>query len=355
MNAHPIAIRSILLCAWGIGAVCTTALFLYRIITELRFFWKRRIFLTKRREMLVYSVSGYRNVSSVGKSIYLGEALGLDDVELDYIIRHEEAHYRNKDTLKNIGMMIYSSVFWFLPTNVLMTRWIRRDCEIASDLYATKGLSDCEKKKYCFLLLSLKKAKKQTLAMAFSEEYEDLAARIDAIKNNDGTKKKRRLVVSLTVGVILLAVFLLLIGKSCIHIPEKGKLDISKDVYVKNFIIEDGVAKFRLVNNSDTPYIIYKATIEEQTDDGWREVYKATKRKKEKCYGILPETEWLRILVPEETEVSDISRDDYLHYIRVFKVDTDNWEENGAYVLDLYITNEQRPYIVELVQFSFEK
>lgn len=350
-----VTVKTVMIYVWGVGALCTMIVFLYRIISELRFFLKRRTFLFQKGKMLVYSLSGYNNASSIGKRIYLGEEAVMDSKTLDYIISHEEAHFLHKDTAKNIGLILYLTVFWFLPTNHALTKWIKIDCEIASDLYVTKSLSEDEKKDYCNLLLSMKNPVNPVLGTAFSEEYKALRARIEAVKSHDATKKKRNRIISAIVLSAMTIAFIFLLGKSQIYIPGKEKLDIADDVYVKGMTVEEDMLKFRLVNVSEKPYIIYKITIEKQTADGSRGIYKWVKKKKEKSYALLPETKWMNIHIPDEAELNDLSRDDYLHYIRMFKLDESILTENGEYELNLYITDENRPYLFKLVQYSFVK
>lgn len=88
----------------------------------------------------------------------------FSDIELRLIVRHELVHFKRRDLIYKVLMLICCAVHWFNPFIWIIVRFIGQECELACDETVTAGESESIKKQYCQSILSAATAKNQMKA-----------------------------------------------------------------------------------------------------------------------------------------------------------------------------------------------
>ena len=78
---------------------------------------------------------------------------GLPEEDLPWVLAHEHAHIRRRDTCRTALGLLLLAVYWFQPLCWLGWRAFCRDLELACDERATEGLTLTERKAYALALL----------------------------------------------------------------------------------------------------------------------------------------------------------------------------------------------------------
>ena len=79
----------------------------------------------------------------------------LADEELALSLLHELTHYKRKDHLVSLLLLILRAVWWFHPVAWLLVQSMRIDMEAACDARVARSLEREEKLRYVNLLLEL--------------------------------------------------------------------------------------------------------------------------------------------------------------------------------------------------------
>lgn len=79
----------------------------------------------------------------------------FDDVEIDYILRHEIYHVSHGDLPRKILMMILNCANWFNPLYYILRERLSEWMEVACDEEITKDFDKHQRMKYCQLILKI--------------------------------------------------------------------------------------------------------------------------------------------------------------------------------------------------------
>lgn len=134
--------------------------------------------------------------------IYL--PLHLEETELFYIVKHEDAHRRRKDYLLKLAAFLVLSVYWFNPCIWVAYKLLCKDIELACDELVIRDLSAEGRKEYSKALLGCSAAGKEVMACPVALGETEVKERVKNVLNY---KKPTFSVVAL--GVIICAVILL--------------------------------------------------------------------------------------------------------------------------------------------------
>jgi len=109
---------------------------------------------------LSLAVSGTVNTPSLfgvinPKIILPPETAKLGDKEIEYVLLHELAHYKRKDTLVNLLLLGFQIVHWFNPVMWYCFKCIRQDMEAATDEKVLSILDHTEHKDYGRALIAI--------------------------------------------------------------------------------------------------------------------------------------------------------------------------------------------------------
>ena len=79
----------------------------------------------------------------------------FDDVEIDYILRHEIYHVYHGDFPRKILMMLLNCANWFNPLYYILRERLSEWMEVACDEEITKDFDKNQRMKYCQLILKI--------------------------------------------------------------------------------------------------------------------------------------------------------------------------------------------------------
>jgi len=188
---------------------------------------KRNIKVVKQNFVRVPSIIGIFNV----KILITDDFLNLDDVSMLNIFMHELSHYKRKDNIMNVLILILKAVYWFNPIIYLMFKNIRENMEYATDEIAVGTMSVAEKQNYCMVMLvvATKFGANKSQVLGISDGAKNLKNRVEliALKNNFEKKSKRIFLIALLIIMFICLIF---------YPTSYGRFDVPK-LYLK---LEDG-------------------------------------------------------------------------------------------------------------------
>lgn len=154
-----VPLRTILLCAWGAGAMLLGCWFLHINMRFTRALRREAARLDQDFSRLpVYLVRGLPSPCLVGfarPSIYLSESVLDDEDALRYGITHELCHYAHGDHIWAFLRILCVTVYWFHPLVWAAASLSKQDCEIACDEAVIKRLGESQRIAYGNTLLKL--------------------------------------------------------------------------------------------------------------------------------------------------------------------------------------------------------
>lgn len=122
----------------------------------------QRIFQeTKQRFSVSDKIALYRTTKPIfpiliglsNATIYIPERQ-MSESELANILAHELCHYKRKDLLLKIALLIATAIHWFNPIVFFMLRQIELDIEIACDDDVLRDAPPAIRKQYCLTIFS---------------------------------------------------------------------------------------------------------------------------------------------------------------------------------------------------------
>lgn len=118
-------------------------------------------YLNIKRNIKVSTLEGIYSPMLVGvlKTEIILPNRGYKDKDLNYIFRHELIHYKRKDNLLKIVVMLANIIYWFNPIIYLFKRNFNEICELSCDELVTKEYTVNEVKEYSLILLDMMKYK----------------------------------------------------------------------------------------------------------------------------------------------------------------------------------------------------
>ncbi len=214
----------------------------------------KKIKVIKQQEVKTPSLFGIFKITIlISNNIY-----ELTDSEIEYIFMHELAHYKRKDNISKLCIVILKYLYIFNPIIYLINKQILKDFEVASDEIATENLDAESKKDYCKTLIKVtdncieSKLIMKTLSM--SDSKNELKRRISMIKLANGFIRNN---VLITVAII---VIMGILGAAFLTRPNNENkvnnvVDKPNDIYDINQTVDDNnvdMANQDVNNSSNT-------------------------------------------------------------------------------------------------------
>lgn len=153
------------------------------------------------------------------------------DSEIEYIFRHELAHYKRKDNVINCILILLRTVHWFNPIVWIMIREIRKDMEFTADERAVKGLGQEDRKEYCKLLVNITNNVHSSFmekTIGITDNKSNLEKRIHMIKLSDKLSKHpvfAAFLVFIIIGVICVSLYTTNYYQPDLELPPKIYLE----------------------------------------------------------------------------------------------------------------------------------
>ncbi|MDR1158459.1 MAG: peptidoglycan DD-metalloendopeptidase family protein [Oscillospiraceae bacterium] len=141
-----------------------------------------------------------------------GRINDMDDVSIGYILLHELSHYKRRDFIFNILLVIMQSMHWFNPIIWYCFARIREDIEQANDEAVLRYIPSAEHMRYAGALVSvLEKVSPLPLPLlSAARNKKNLERRINMIKLNGAHAQKKWIISALCIVLILALSTLLL-------------------------------------------------------------------------------------------------------------------------------------------------
>ena len=133
----------------------------------------------------------------------------LNDLEVEYILRHEIAHYKGGDNWYKLAFQMFTYFLWWNPVAYLMRRSINQWLELRCDQHACQFMQSGERLTYSALLLRLVKksstAPKRLIATGFVGTFEAiyLTQRLRLLVETP-VQRNSRLLSGLIAGICIL-------------------------------------------------------------------------------------------------------------------------------------------------------
>ena len=151
------------------------------------------------------------------------------DTEVEYIFRHELAHFKRKDNVINSVLIFLRAIHWFNPIVWLVMKEIKKDMEFTADEKAVKGLESEDRKEYCNLLVNLSSTSSfMERAIGIANDKNNLEKRINMIKLSD--KLSKHPVFSAMLVFIIIGLICLILYTNNYYQP---KLDVPPKLYIQ--------------------------------------------------------------------------------------------------------------------------
>lgn len=172
--------------------------------------------------------------------------VSMNDTQIKYALRHELTHYKRKDHVICMLLLLLQAAYWFNPFVWLAFRQIRTDMEVACDSAVVKRLGDNEKCSYANMIVSMfaqRRNKQLVLGMAQGDTKNVAEQRVRGIFMNAKSKKSGKLVATLLAAILLMTCF----TTACQPTPEEPI------VYQKTQVYQESEAARMTKQDMDVP------------------------------------------------------------------------------------------------------
>ena len=166
--------------------------------------------------------------TGVKGSIIFLPAEKLNEKDLQYILKHEAVHCKEKDILWKLLFLSVAVLHWFNPFVWLMRRFAEQDMEVVCDEGVLEGTALEERKEYSEVIMSMV-GKSRDRGNVFTTGYvcgaNFLKWRFSNIFNTDYKKNGRVLICGMGIGILLIGVYAF--TQVCVRLQDGN--DIFKD------------------------------------------------------------------------------------------------------------------------------
>ncbi|MCC0680107.1 protease [Clostridioides sp. ES-S-0005-03] len=121
--------------------------------------------------------------------------------ELNWILRHELMHFKNKDLLIKFAVLFVKIIYWFNPLVYIMSNRVNIDCELCCDESVLNDCSLKDKKEYALALIKSIKLSKNYQSGILTTEFNktNLEKRLESIVRKKG---KSGIMISLILFIL---------------------------------------------------------------------------------------------------------------------------------------------------------
>lgn len=202
--------------------------------------------------------------------------IAFDGNELEFILRHECMHIKNRDMWIKFLVEIYCIIFWWNPVAYFLKLDLNNTLETKCDLSVINRFGEIDTKAYAFTVAKFMSDEKDKSVPAVNSHFsksrnnKEAMKRIEAILENP-PKKWRQIVATVFTSVLVLSIILasyLFIWQPFFGLPVEEKYDLDNSAYIvddsNSYILKktDGTYVFIL---SDYPPV---PVTQEEIDEG---------------------------------------------------------------------------------------
>lgn len=168
---------------------------------------KEKQALNIKRNINMFKVNGLSSPALIGfiKHKIIIPNKDYNQEEIKWILRHELIHFKRKDNLLKLLLMIASAIHWFNPLVKILNKYFKEQCELSCDEKVVDKFSIDEVKSYAFVLVNSLRYK-NTLKSTFcssqfnNDEIKLIKSRVEKIL--DSNKYKNGTSISIFIAMI---------------------------------------------------------------------------------------------------------------------------------------------------------
>lgn len=210
---------------WIIGTVCVITNSIYKQImfykkmknikykvedeNIIEILEKEKKNLKVKRNIDIFKVNGLSSPALIGfiNNKIIIPNKDYNQEELKWILRHELIHFKRKDNLLKLLLIIGSAIHWFNPLVKILNKYFKEQCELSCDEKVVEKFSVEEAKNYALVLVSslrYKNTLKGTFCSSQFNNYEInlIKSRVEGILDYSRYKKG----TSISIFIVMIAV-----------------------------------------------------------------------------------------------------------------------------------------------------
>lgn len=210
---------------WIIGTVCVITNSIYKQIifykkmknikykvedeNIIKILEKEKKNLKVKRNIDIFKVNGLSSPALIGfiNNKIIIPNKDYNQEELKWILRHELIHFKRKDNLLKLLLIIASAIHWFNPLVKILNKYFKEQCELSCDEKVVEKFSVEEAKNYALVLVSALRYKntlKGTFCSSQFNNYEInlIKSRVEGILDYSRYKKG----TSISIFIVMIAV-----------------------------------------------------------------------------------------------------------------------------------------------------
>jgi beta-lactamase regulating signal transducer with metallopeptidase domain len=211
--------------------------------------------LNIKRNINMFKVNGLSSPALIG---FINHKIILpnkdyNQEEIKWILRHELIHFKRKDNLLKLLLMIASAIHWFNPLVKILNKYFKEQCELSCDEKVVEKFSIEEVKSYALVLVNSLRYKNTLKSTFFSSQFNNdeiklIKSRVEKILDSNRYKNG----TSISIFIVMIAVI------SMFSISTITKQNI---VYASENVV---YSDFKSIEEEFTNHIMSRLTEEEK-------------------------------------------------------------------------------------------
>jgi beta-lactamase regulating signal transducer with metallopeptidase domain len=165
--------------------------------------------LNIKRNINMFKVNGLSSPALIG---FINHKIILpnkdyNQEEIKWILRHELIHFKRKDNLLKLLLMIASAIHWFNPLVKILNKYFKEQCELSCDEKVVEKFSIEEVKSYALVLVNSLRYKNTLKSTFFSSQFNNdeiklIKSRVEKILDSNRYKNG----TSISIFIVMIAV-----------------------------------------------------------------------------------------------------------------------------------------------------
>jgi hypothetical protein len=192
--------------AWLAGVIVflSVSLASYAKVRQFLLIGSKPLGVASRCRVVMSPLASTPMILGVAKPVVILPAQAYSDSALEMALAHELAHFRRRDTLVKLVLLLARAIHWFNPLVHFMARDIEELCETSCDECVVSRMSKAERKLYGELILSTLESgalSRAALAAGMGSAGKSVKRRLIKMMNYKKTKKR---IVALSIALALI-------------------------------------------------------------------------------------------------------------------------------------------------------
>lgn len=164
---------------------------------------RRKIRIVKQYRITMPATIGVFKVKILVTDLFLG----LDDTSIENVFMHELSHYKRRDNIINVVILIMKAIYWFQPLFEKIFKEIRDEMEFATDGVTVKEMDLEQQRDYCNVMIAVSNMlyyQSESAILGVSGNTQAIVERICMIGRKEKFEEKAKQIAGITFLIILL-------------------------------------------------------------------------------------------------------------------------------------------------------